>query len=439
MSKIIVATDQFLTARGTRKHLFARRPGAAMLAGISLVFAGCGGGGSATSPTTPLEPTNPPPPIAFSTSEALGQSLFSDVNLSLNRTQSCATCHDPAQAFTDNRLNAAGVTAAFSLGDDGISMGNRNAPTATYASFAPDFRFGTHPRLNSQQPDYIGFEGGQFLDGRAANLQDHAKAPPIGPGEMGMPDIPGVIERIRENPGYDASFRALFGDDIFDDPNEAYDAMANSIAAFEKTEEFSTFDSQYDRSLTGDFVFDPASKAAQGKALFFSQQFSNCATCHQLQPNSSRTETFTSYEYHNIGIPINQNARLASNQPLDTLDEGLFNNPEVDDPAERGKFKVPTLRNVAVTGPYMHNGVFRSLDTVIKFYGKFLTTSDFPVNPETGSPWRKPPIPDTVSFAELEDGRKLNQDEVDALVCFLRTLTDRRYEPLIEEDGVICS
>ncbi|MEM6543906.1 MAG: methylamine utilization protein MauG, partial [Pseudomonadota bacterium] len=171
---------------------------------------------------------------------------------------------------------------------------------------------------------------------------------------------------------------------------------------------------------------------------FFSQQFTNCATCHQLAPNGNRHETFTSYEYHNIGTPINEEARLAANLPLDELDPGLLANPQVDDPAQAGKYKVPTLRNVAVTAPYMNNGVFRSLDTVLRFYDHFQAGSDNQTNPETGAPWRESPFPDTVSTTELEDGRPLSDNDIEALVCFMRSLTDQRFEYLLPDDGLRC-
>ena len=190
--------------------------------------------------------------------------------------------------------------------------------------------------------------------------------------------------------------------------------------------------------MTGDYVYAPDSKAALGKALFFSQQFTNCATCHQLAANGNRSEVFTNFEYHNIGTPVNVEARIAGNISLDDLDEGLFGHPDVDDPAQMGKYRVPTLRNVAVTGPYMNNGVFRKLDTVIRFYDQFLTGSDNFLNPETGAPWREPPFPNTMSLVELEDGGKLSESDIEGLVCFLLTLTDERYEPLIEEDSLVC-
>lgn len=399
----------------------------------ALLLTSCGGsGGSSDTPSSDSEPP------AFATKEALGESLFSDTNLSLNRTQSCATCHDAEHAFIDNRLDSEGKILAVSTGDDSISLGDRNAPTAAYALFSPAFHEGTHQRFNSQQPDYEGFIGGQFVDGREADLAGQASGPPVNALEMAMPDKTSVVQRLLENPDYDQSFKAIFGDAIFDDVEAAYAAMAESIARFEQTEVFFPFDSKYDRSLKGDYVYDPLSKAAAGKALFFSQQFTNCATCHQLHPNGHEQETFSNYEYHNIGVPKNEAVRLVNGKATDFVDTGLLENAAVSDETHKGKFKVPTLRNVAVTEPYMHNGVFRDLKTVLEFYDHFLTDSAHPLNPETGLPWADPEIPETVSHTELSDGRKLSDDEIEALVCFLRTLTDARYEHLIQDQGINC-
>lgn len=412
---------------------------AALFTVATMLLTACGGGGGSSGDNPTPVPTPPEEPPAFATAQALGESLFFDKNLSLNRTQSCSTCHDPARAFTDPRMDGSGLPVAFSIGDDGFSTGRRNAPTATYASQAPVFQRGTHARFNSQQPDYEGYLGGQFLDGRASTLEDQAKGPPIGAVEMGMPDEASVVDRLRENSDYEASFRAIYGENVFDSVDTAYDAMASAIAAFERTDAFSSFDSKYDKSLRGDYVYEPGSKAAFGRALFFSQQFTNCATCHQLAPNGSRRETFTNYEYHNIGTPVNVDARIAASIPLNELDEGLLKNPEVTDPSEIGKYKVPTLRNVAVTSPYMNNGIFRELDTVIRFYDKFLAGSENTINPETGSPWREAPFPDTVSVAELSEGRRLGDEDIEALECFLLTLTDERYEPLIQTKLEACN
>lgn len=121
------------------------------------------------------------------------------------------------------------------------------------------------------------------------------------------------------------------------------------------------------------------------------------------------------------------------------MDEGLFANPAVDSLAAKGKFKVPTLRNVAVTEPYMHNGVFRDLETVIKFYDHFLPGSAFPNNPETGEAWAAPEVAENFSEAEIINGTALTQSQVESMVCFLRTLTDQRYEHLIREKGISCA
>ena len=393
------------------------------------VLTGCGGGSSGSS-----ESATP----AFTTKAALGESLFSDVNLSLNRTQACSTCHNPDAGFVDNRTGSDGLVRATSLGDNSASLGDRNAPSAAYANQTPEFSNGTRTRFNSQQSDYSGYLGGQFHDGRASTLQDQAAGPLVNSIEMGMPDKASVVDRLLENADYVASFKLLYGDTVFDDTDTAYNALTESIAAFEDTDTFAPFDSKYDRYIAGDTtVYDPLDKATLGKALFFSQQFTNCATCHQLKSQGSEKETFSGYEYHNIGVPINTETRAANGSAEGYVDTGLqTNNSAVTADSERGKYKVPSLRNVAVTGPYMHNGVFRDLDTVIRFYDHFLTGSSNSINPETGVAWADPEVSDTISTTELQDGSTLSDDDVEALVCFLRTLTDARYESLLPDDGL---
>ena len=397
------------------------------LAGALLTVQGCGGGTAGEQQETTVQAT-------FTTKATLGEALFSDTNLSLNRTQSCATCHDPEHAFIDSRLNDDDLIAAVSVGDDGFSLGDRNAPTAMYAMHIPEFQTGTRDRISSEQGDYEGFLGGQFHDGREDDLQGQASQPPLNPMEMAMTDKQSVVDRVLENPDYENSFKALFRGDIFEDTDSAYAAIAETIAAFEQTDVFAPFDSKYDRSLRGEATL--TFKENSGRALFFSQTDTNCATCHQLKVVSSKAELFTSFEYHNIGVPENTAVRTRNGAPID---EGLFNHPDVADTSERGKVRVPTLRNVAVTEPYMHNGVFRDLETVIKFYDHFLPTSDFINNPETGAPWQDPEIPETVSTTELLDGDSMTQQRVENMVCFLRTLTDARYEHLIQDKGIDCN
>ena len=189
--------------------------------------------------------------------EDLGKALFFDVNLSKNRTQSCATCHNPEAAFIDDRDN--GVSKMASLGDDLKSLGDRQAPTASYAKFSPDFHF------NAKKGFYV---GGQFWDGRETSLEGQAGGPPLNPIEMGIKSKKEVVGRLKENSFYVESFKSLFGKDIFKNDENAYIAMTQAIASFERSDEFSTFDSKYDRYLKGEYDLTPLEDL--GMSIFFS-------------------------------------------------------------------------------------------------------------------------------------------------------------------------
>ena len=360
-------------------------------------------------------------PIA--TREDLGAALFSDTNLSLNRTQACATCHAPTNGFADPRDNGFEhpVANAVSLGDDGKSIGDRNAPTASYARFSPKFH-------QDSEGHYV---GGQFWDGRADKLEDQAAGPPLNALEMGMPDKASIVERLRENPAYISAFKSIFGEEVFDDPDAAYAAMTEAIAAFERTDEFSPFDSRYDRYLRGEVEFTKQEEL--GRTLFFSDQFTNCNQCHQLRPlPGSAEETFTNYRFHNIGVPINKAVRAANGSSENAADLGLLANSAVNEPSEAGKFKVPTLRNVAVTGPYMHNGIFSDLRTAVVFYNRYNSKDPAAqINPETDLEWGETEFLKTISTTELTHGPALDDKRIDALIAFLKTLTDARYEHLL--------
>lgn len=352
----------------------------------------------------------------ISQKETLGQVLFSDKNLSKNRTQSCATCHNPNAGFADDRENGIGKMA--SLGDDNKSLGDRQAPTASYAKFSPDFHF------DEKKQKYI---GGQFWDGRAKTLEEQAGGPPLNPIEMGMGSKKEVVDRIKENAYYVQTFKELFGEDVFKDDEKAYDAMTSAIASFERSNEFSSFDSKYDRYLKGEY--DLTALEDLGKSIFFSNNNNSCATCHVLKGEDKAGETFTNYEYHNIGTPANKTLRAKNG--VKEIDKGLLANPNVKDVAQNGKHKVPTLRNVAVTAPYMHNGVFKDLKTVIEFYDKY-NNKDRNINPETKKPWDDAEVKETIALKELK-ANALTDRKVEALVAFMKLLTDKKYEHLLEK------
>ncbi|MFW2591202.1 cytochrome-c peroxidase [Aliarcobacter butzleri] len=348
--------------------------------------------------------------------EDLGRILFFDVNLSKNRTQSCATCHNPNAGFVDDRDN--GVKKMASLGDDGKSLGDRQAPTASYAKFSPTFHF------DEKAKKYV---GGQFWDGREATLEGQAGGPPLNPVEMGMSDKKAVVDRLKENTLYVDSFKKIFGADIFKNDDKAYEAMTIAIASFERTDEFSPFDSKYDRYLKGEYDLTPLEDL--GKSIFFSNNNNSCANCHVLKGEDKEGETFTNYQYHNIGTPANNELRAKNG--VKAIDEGLLANSNVSDVAQKGKHKVPTLRNVAVTGPYMHNGVFKDLKTVVEFYDKY-NNKDRNIDPETNKPWEEPEVKDNISLQELK-ANKLTDRKVEALVAFMKLLTDKKYEHLLEK------
>lgn len=341
---------------------------------------------------------------------ALGEQLFHDTTLSQNKTMSCATCHVIDAAMIDPRETS--NTLGASLGDDGFSIADRNAPTAAYASFAPAFHFDSEEGL---------FIGGQFLDGRAADLTAQAKGPFLNPVEMQMPDAASVIERVKENSSYVSAFKSLYGEDIFDDTDRAYEALAQTIAKFEKSKTFSPFDSKYDRAQKGQATLTEAEK--RGLDLFNGK--ATCSACH---PAESENALFTDFSYDNLGVPINHALREANGKGADFIDNGLYDNPLVKDATLKGAFKVSTLRNIAVTGPYMHNGVFKDLKTVIHFYN----TRDVAgaINPETGEVWEKGEVDINKNTEELGN-LKLSEAEENDLLAFLLTLTDAQYEHLV--------
>lgn len=349
---------------------------------------------------------------------SLGQALFFDTRLSQNNQQSCATCHNPQHAFIDSRENSR--FRMVSEGADGHSFGNRNTPTAMYGAF--------HQALAYDEKRQT-FKGGVFWDGRAKDLADQAGQPPLNPLEMQMPNKHAVVERLSQIDFYQEHFKKLYGSDIWKDTDKAYQAVGDAIMAFEKTKEFAPFDSKYDRYLRGEYELTPLEDL--GRTLFFSNNNVNCKTCHSLKPEDSKGEVFTNFEYHNIGVPSNLKLILLNQLDKSFKDKGLLENPAIlGDTKQVGKFKTPTLRNVAVTGPYMHNGVFKDLRTVILFYDKY-NNPERTINPETGEPWGEPETPETINLTDLK-ANALSDRKVDALEAFLKTLTDRRYEHLLK-------
>ncbi|MDH2999128.1 methylamine utilization protein MauG [Pasteurellaceae bacterium LFhippo2] len=346
----------------------------------------------------------------------LGQILFFDKTLSFHGNQNCATCHNQDHAFIDVRDNSA--ERMVSLGDDLKSFGKRNTQTMLYGRYVPEFHF------DEKLKEYV---GGQFWDGRALNLQEQAGKPPLDPLEMGMPDQLSVAKRLWQSPMHSRLLTQLYGAGIWEKVETVYASMEDAIATFQKEKRLlAPFSSKYDKSLKGEYQLTDLEQ--QGKTLFFDKNQTNCSNCHQLHTEvDHKEETFSNYRYYNIGVPSNKKLIAHNQLPEDFIDNGLLDNPRVNgDVNQKGKFKVPTLRNVAVTAPYMHNGVFNELRTVLLFLDHF-NNPERKLNPETKQVWSEAEYHPTLAKDDLK-AKPLTDQEIDALEAFLKILTDERYE-----------
>ena len=336
--------------------------------------------------------------------EKLGKLLFFETSLSTPEGQDCSACHKPELAFADPETGL-----PVSRGAIKGRYGNRNDLPVAYASFIPPLHFDTVEQV---------WVGGLFWDGRANTLEEQAMGPPLNPLEMANPDTITIREKLRDLE-YAHMFTEIYGQDALDDESTAFAYMADAIAAYERTAEFRPFDSKYDHFLRGEA--DLSEKEIRGMGLFVSKNKGNCAACHPSTPSLDGTPPlFTDFTYDNLGVPKNPENPFyllpADLNPdgFDFIDLGL--GITVNDPAENGKFRVPTLRNIAITPPYLHNGVFKSLFEVVAFYN----TRDI-------APWPPPEVAENVNDIEMGDLGLTNQ-EMEDIVAFLLTLTDG-WEP----------
>ena len=366
----------------------------------------------------------------------LGRKIFTDRRLSEPQGMACASCHNPAQAFTGNNGSSIAGVAAGALPN---TFGNRNSPTAMYAQFSPEFNFSAE--LNDVGLTEYTPNGGQFWDGRATNLAEQAKGPFLNAREMNNPSKASVVDKIAEGP-YAEQFLAVFGSNAFAFKDKAYDQVAEAISAFEHSAKLAPFKSKFDAVLQGQEQFTELE--AQGFALFQDPEKGNCIACHAGNQDSKKPSDwlFTDFTYDNLGVP--RNSEIIDNRDPSHFDLGLCQQSGLagrmpqgfDLDSVCGAFKVPTLRNIALTGPYMHNGSFKSLRAVVKFYVTRETNPDFWYpSDETGKILKYNDLPETyqknVNVDEVPYDRKLGEQprlddsEIDAVVAFLQTLTDR--------------
>ncbi len=335
--------------------------------------------------------------------QALGKQVFFDSNLSEPSGQACASCHQPGAGFADPDREI-----PVSRGVDPTKFGNRNTPSIAYSAFSPAFHFDEDEGI---------FFGGQFLDGRASTQQNQAKQPFLNPLEMANPDIVTLIEKVSRS-SYANDFKAIYGDDIFTHTETAFDSLADAIAAFERSSEVNAFSSKFDLFIAGETTL--SAEEQRGLNLFNRVDKGNCAACYpSTSDDASIPPLFTDFSYDNLGTPANPNSpfltQSADANPAGTgfVDFGLGG--ELGLNTENGKFKVPSLRNVNLTAPYMHNGVFNTLAEVLDFYS------------DRDSDGVMPEVAENVNHEEL-GALNLSAGEKADIIAFLKTLSDG-YQP----------
>ncbi len=342
-------------------------------------------------PPVPIPADNPQSPEKI----ALGERLFNDTRFSSTGEVSCATCHDPEKGLTDSPLK---VSEGITKGNKKLT-GTRNAPTVANAVYF------TH----------------QFWDGRSPSLEDQALHPPVNPVEMGLPNHQPILDIVRTDPGYAAAFKAVFGksgDQI------TMAEVTKAIAAFERTQVFAN--SAFDRYFYGGEATALTDQQRRGLALFRNQ--GRCVSCHVIEQTQA---LFTDNRFHNIGVGIN---RIQNDVPVlageflqakatlaevdvkvltdaRTSELGRFAVSEGFD--DLGSFKTPTLRNAAVTAPYMHDGSVATLrDAVVHYNNGGVTNEGDPVNDFLSGGIR--PL-------------KLTDDQIEDLVAFMEALTSPEF------------
>ena len=265
-------------------------------------------------PPVPIPADNPPTAETI----VLGRKLYYDKALSIDNTVACASCHAPDAGFADPRQ--------FSVGVNG-GTGDRQAP----------------PVLNAA------YFGAQFWDGRSPSLEDQAGGPVQNPIEMGFTHE-GVEERLTQDASYVAEFEAAWGPGPI-----TYEKVGKSIASFERT--VLVGNSPFDRYLFGGEKDAMSEEAIRGLEIFRDVKKGNCEVCHTINEEEGYA-LFTDNKYHNLGVGADIDGSLA--------DDGRAKVTSAA--ADKGAFKTPHIRNIADSGPYMHDGHLKTLKEVLDFY-----------------------------------------------------------------------
>lgn len=366
----------------------------------------------------------PPAPAAMA---AVGRALFFDPSLSASGKLACATCHNPAHAF-----GPADELPVQRGGADNARPGVRAVPSLTYTQNVPPF---TEHFFDSEGDDSVdqGPAGGRTWDGRAQSAHEQARLPLLSPFEMANPSPQAVVAKV-QRASYEALFRETFGQRVFDDAELAFKGVLLALETYQQTPlEFYPYTSKYDAYLRGEASL--TNQELRGLSAFNDPARGNCARCHPSAMSGGAFPQFTDFGYAAIGAP--RNSAIPANGDPRYFDLGLCG-PLRTDLKDRfeycGRFRTPSLRNVAVRRVFFHNGVFHRLEDVVRFYVQRDT------DPQNWYP--RAPDGSVLKFDDLPARYRRNVDEdppldrrpggrpamteaqVEDIVAFLHTLTD---------------
>lgn len=363
---------------------------------------------------------------------AVGKQLFFDPSLSGSGKLACASCHSPQHGF--GPPNALAVQFG---GLDSHQQGLRAAPNIKYLQKVPTFTEHFHDSDDEGDESVdAGPTGGLMWDGRVDSAHDQARMPLLSSFEMGSTPQK-VTAAVKASP-YANQFRDAFGEKIFDSDDATFKAVLQALEVFQQTPEvFYPYTSKYDAYLAGKTQLTKAEM--HGLQLFNDETKGNCASCHLSQRTlDGAPPAFSDFGLIAIGVPRNQT--LEVNRDPKFHDLGACG-PEREDLKGRdeycGIFRTPTLRNVALRKTFFHNGIYHSLEEIVRFYaerdtnpekfypvvkGKVQKFDDLPkkywANLNTDPPFDRKP----------GDKPALDESEIKDVVAFLKTLTDG-YQP----------